>query len=313
MLERAAPAARERANPEQFQRDIAAAAAQRAQQITEEEILARCTGCTNRTRCAPCTAALAARRAQQSVAAKAKAAAAAAAAEKARLQRPKKRKDPLRTAGAPQRRVRQGCKVPWPAGQILATWTAADRPDDFWLCRAADPAAATSWLDRGIVAAEAGSRIPITWLERAGGAAGPRPLRVEQPRRYELGAPDLIRPSAVLCAVRRSGAPGGRWSSDGAMKPVELSRGEQQAVQLTRAERQTIFDALYPAGAPPPPLENLRAGHLPWRPAQRDMALLRFAAAEVRRGPGGRGPYTAILNSRRVPHLCGFSMYTRMG
>ena len=95
--------------------------------------------------------------------------------------------------------------------------------------------------------------------------------------------------------------------------PVELSRGEQQAVQLTRAERQTIFDALYPAGAPPPPLENLRAGHLPWRPAQRDMALLRFAAAEVRRGPGGRGPYTAILNSRRVPHLCGFSMYTRMG
>jgi hypothetical protein len=279
MLERA----RERANPEQFQRDLAALAAQRA---------------------------------QQSAAAAAKAAAAAAAeaaAEKARLQRPKKRKDPLRTAGAPQHRVRQGRKVPWPAGQILATWTAADRPDDFWLCRAADPRAATSWLDRGTRAHEAGNQIPITWLERAGGAAGPRPLRVAQPRRYELGAPDLIRPSAVLCAVRRSGAPGGWSSSDGAMKPVELSRGEQQAVQLTRAERQTIFDALYPAGAPPPPREHRRAGHLPWRPAQRDMALLRFAPAEVGRGPGGRGPYTAILHRRRAPHLCGFSMHTIMG
>ena len=127
-------------------------------------------------------------------------------------------------------------------GQLLATWTADDDPDDFWLCRVNEWHAATG-------------KLAITYLERAGGEAG-RPLLPSRPRAYELDntrAEEDILAKAVACPVR---APAPDASAAGEVLSKVL-------VELTLNERRAIYNALYPSktAAKPDPV-----GIWSWRP-----------------------------------------------
>ena len=127
-------------------------------------------------------------------------------------------------------------------GQLLATWTADDDPDDFWLCRVNEWHAATG-------------KLAITYLERAGGEAG-RPLLPSRPRAYELDntrAEEDILAKVVACPVR---APAPDASAAGEVLSKVL-------VELTLNERRAIYNALYPSktAAKPDPV-----GIWSWRP-----------------------------------------------